>query len=164
MSSANRPTLVVLNVIYKTEIKQRRVSIGNCEHFVSDTTNLYLIGKHKDGGKENLYAFPGGKVEFETIEKAFFRELEEETGLVKDKKNPYYQLQYLGFHEVELKNKKFFNMIFAYPYTKGMGEPKTIEPHKHYGWEWLTLEEIKKLPLASSTKDFIDNMEWQLHE
>lgn len=155
MAAPNRPTLVVLNVIYK-ENEQGRVD--------ADTANLYLIGRHKDGHKMNLYAFPGGKVEFETVEKAFFRELEEETSLQKIETDNNRQLQYLGFHEVEFRNTKFFNMIFAYPYEGLKGDPQTVEPDKHYGWEWKTVEEIRELPLASSTKDFIENMEWQLHE
>lgn len=155
MAQPNRPTLAVLNILYK-ENEQGRVG--------PDTANLYLIGKHKDGHKENLYAFPGGKVEFETVEKAFFRELKEETGLVKDKNNPYYQLQYLGYHEAQFKDKRFFLMLFAYPYTEGMGQPKAVEPKNHNEWEWLTIKQIKELPLASSTKDFIETMEWQLHD
>lgn len=129
-----RPLVVIANVIY-------------------DEQGRLLIGKHKDGHKEDLYAFPGGKVEEESCEEAFWRELEEETCLQKPDFD--IKLEFLGLSEQAYKEKRFLILFYAAPYYRDkMGLPKTAEPHKHYGWQWLNLEELKNLPLAGSTKDF----------
>lgn len=134
----SRPIVVVANVVY-------------------DSAGRLLIGKHKDGPKENLYAFPGGKVENETCEEAWWRELREETGL----KKPDFeiQLEFLGISEQAYKEKRFLILHYAAPYYhEKMGVPKNIEPHKHYAWEWLTAEEILRKPMAASTKDFFNRL------
>ncbi len=133
-----RPLVVIANVIY-------------------DDKGRFLIGLHRDGHKENQYAFPGGKVEEETCEEAFWRELKEETGL----KKPDFdiKLEFLGISEKSFKEKRFLILFYAAPYYRDkMGFPKTVEPHKHYGWEWLSLEELNLKPLAGSTVDFIRYM------
>lgn len=138
-----RPLVVIANVIY-------------------DEQGRLLIGQHKDGHKENLYAFPGGKVEDETCEEAFWRELKEETNLRKPDFDV--KLEFLGTSEARFKEKRFLILFYAAPYYRDkMGLPKTVEPHKHYEWEWLTLEELNLKPLASSTVDFIKNIyyKWQ---
>lgn len=142
----SRPLVVVANVIYD---KQGRL----------------LIGMHKDGNKKNLYAFPGGKVETETIENAFWRELKEETSLKKP--NFDVKLEFLGLHEVGFKEKRFLILFYAAPYYEDkMGKPYAVEPHKHHGWEWLTVQEIANKPLASSTSDFLKTLypKWRGYE
>jgi ADP-ribose pyrophosphatase YjhB (NUDIX family) len=131
----SRPVLVVANVIY-------------------DTKGRFIIGKHKDGHKEDQYAFPGGKVEDETLEEAFWRELREETGLKKPKKA---EIELIGLSEPSFKDKRFLVLFYATPYHFQMGRPRTVEPHKHYGWEALTEAEILTRPLASSTRDFFSS-------
>lgn len=137
----SRPIVVVANVVY-------------------DKQGRFLVGLHRDGHKENLYAFPGGKVEDESCTKAFWRELREETGL---KKN-FLPLEFLGISEQSFKEKRFLILFYATLYDCAiMGLPYTVEPHKHYKWEWLTIDEIRQKPLAGSTKDFVEKLypKWQ---
>jgi len=131
-----RPAVVIANVI-------------------KDDKGRFLIGMHKDGHKENQYAFPGGKVEDETIEEAFWRELEEETGLEKPKSyKPH--IRFLGNSEFKVNDKRFLVMFYITPYSSEMGQPALIEPKNHFGWEWVKYEDFHKLPLAQSTKDFLE--------
>ena len=51
------------------------------------------------------YAFPGGKVEEESLEEAWWRELKEETGLRKPDFD--IKLHFLGLSEVGHKEKRF---------------------------------------------------------
>jgi ADP-ribose pyrophosphatase YjhB (NUDIX family) len=121
---------------------------------ILDKQGRMLIGKHKNGHKAELYAFPGGKLEDETLDECFWRELKEETGLNKPWSDA--KPRFLGISEQAFKEKRFLILFFYHPYiTRLMGIPQTLEPGKHYGWEWLTFEEIRDKPLAGSIKDFL---------
>jgi len=116
----------------------------------------FLVSQRKTG--ENLFQFPGGKVEKgENAQFAARRELSEEVGW-------------------ELGMKRFINLGQIAPcvgYNKELyqghrygvvirpGEevPPNPEPEKHGPWHWVSLEALHELPMLGGQLEFAAAME-----
>jgi 8-oxo-dGTP pyrophosphatase MutT (NUDIX family) len=130
-------TIVVCNVIHRIRTDK------------DGGITEYLIGMHKDSHKENQYCFPGGKVEpDEKTENAFWRELEEETGLINPKDNKVFRKTWI---EIEFSGKLYLLLFMSRPWCPEMGEPVLKEPEKHYFWKWMTRDEIMDSAPSEST-------------
>lgn len=138
--ATERPILVVANVIYDS------------------ITDSFLLGKSLEGRKKGCYIFPGGKVENETLESAFWRELKEETGLVKSKVLGG-KLHYCGYTEEEAENgKRYLVMYFLTEYTSDMGRPTNIESDKHDKWEFIDRIELDNFPIWKTNKNILPSI------
>jgi len=97
----------------------------------------------------NLWNFFGGSVEKkETPLATAIRELKEEAGI------DYNRLTLLSQHTQLLKDKKLYFFVFV-------GNIELITPKlnpENSKFKWVTVEEMKKMPLHKPTKSFVDSL------
>jgi 8-oxo-dGTP diphosphatase len=108
---------------------------------VNSKDNTILIGRRRDS---NLYGLPGGWLELgESWEDCAARELKEETGLVK----PIYSFSHIHTLNCRIISQKFHNIscvMYVEVEDHELEKVKNMEPHKCYGWEWVSLELLRK--------------------
>jgi 8-oxo-dGTP diphosphatase len=119
---------------------------------VFDQANKVLIALRPDDKQEGgFWEFPGGKIEpGETVEEALKRELLEEVGITLQ------QASFLIQHEYSYQNRRVALDVWTIKQFSG----------KAYGKEgqriaWVTLEELKKLPVLSANHTIILAIESQ---
>ncbi len=107
----------------------------SCTILIHRQGNVLLGERGKDCGvAPDLYAFPGGKMDYgETPKQAIVREVFEETGLVILEKDVSF-FRYCNEFFPE-KNKHYISLVFII--ELGEGEPIRKEPDKCKGWEWI---------------------------
>ena len=89
------------------------------------------IGSHGSG----TWSFPGGHIDFgDEPEEAVRREVMEETGLTIGKITRYRPMPWVNTH-FEEEGKQYITLYFQGEFTGGT--PKTMEPDKCVGWEWV---------------------------
>jgi len=92
-----------------------------------------LLGKQKGNSRAGKYCFPGGKVEYETLEACFWRELREETGLMPGINHP----KRVGFAHDLTRERNTLILYMLIDYEKFMGIPKGLEPEYCETWEFI---------------------------
>jgi 8-oxo-dGTP diphosphatase len=116
-----------------------RAKVGIGTILLNEDGDKVLIGKRI---KQNLYGFPGGKLDFgETFEYCAVRELLEETSL-KIEENRLVEIG--SFNSINLKND-FHYVEIDYIIRLTQSEEVMIrntEPHACEEWIWVTNEEL----------------------
>lgn len=112
----------------------------------------YLLVLRANPPAQNMYAFPGGRVDpGETLESAALRELEEETGL--RAANPRALATYdLPTRQADGRLSSHFRLTVFLAEDPG-GEARALDDAAAVGW--FTPEEILRLPVPRSMIDCI---------
>ena len=105
-----------------------------------------LLGKRKNTHGENMWAFPGGHLEFgESPTECAIRETLEETGLTIKKIK-----RLTVTNDVFVKENKHYVTFIMLAKFEG-GEVKNLEPNKCASWKWVdfnSLPEKLMLPIV----------------
>jgi ADP-ribose pyrophosphatase YjhB (NUDIX family) len=110
----------------------------------------YLLVLRANPPAQNLYAFPGGRVDpDETLEDAALRELEEETGLKAANPRPFATFDLSSVSAGDGSKSHFFLTVFLADDTGG--DPVAMDDAKQVGW--FTPKEIQDLPVPQSMVD-----------
>jgi len=110
----------------------------------------YLLVLRANPPAQNLYAFPGGRVDpDETLEDAALRELEEETGLKAANPRPFATFDLSSDSAGDGSKSHFFLTVFLADDTGG--DPVAMDDAKQVGW--FTPKEIQDLPVPQSMVD-----------
>lgn len=107
-----------------------------------------LLGKRKKKLGHGEWELPGGHVEFrETFEDNLVRECKEELGI---------DVEVGDLVSVSPNLKYEHHIVFTFLAKSFIGEPKLMEPDKHYVWKWFSLNNLPE-PLFIYTRFAIDN-------
>lgn len=116
----------------------------------------FLLVLRANPPAQNLYAFPGGRVDpDETLEHAALRELAEETGLKAINPRPFATFDLGSDAPGEHSKSHFFLTVFLADDTGG--DPVAMDDARQIGW--FTPEEIRGLPVPQSMVDCMDMLE-----
>jgi 8-oxo-dGTP diphosphatase len=111
------------------------VRVGTAAVIVRD--NKVLLGKRRGSHAANVWALPGGHLEWgEEFEECVAREVLEETGLVCTK-----VLQSTFSNNILPKDDKHYVTLY-FICEVNPGEPEVLEPNKCAGWRWFALDEL----------------------
>ncbi len=141
--------------------KQQRPGVGVAIITLSEDGRI-LIGKRLGSGH---YGFPGGHLErYESWEETGSRELLEETSI----NIPAKDLKFvITVNAVNEQDEYHYVVVFLVGRLPKGQEAKNTEPTKCGGWEWWSIEEIKRrkselfysIPVMLDQKDDIFNLE-----
>ena len=131
------------------------VKVGVC-CWILNKNGQVLLGKRLSKHGHNLWAAPGGHIEFgETPIQCASRELFEETGI----KIPPARFKEFEFTNdiFEKENKQYITIhcIVEKPVSK---EPKIMEPNKCEKWQWFDKDKLPK-PLFLPVKNLLKKMQ-----
>lgn len=127
------------------EVNLKQVQVGVAV-LVSQGDKI-LLGKRKGSHGANLWAPPGGHLEFgETVFDCAIRELLEETGL------RAIQLQKSSWVENIIENKHYITVFVLVDQFEG--DVQLLEPNKCFGWDWFSISDLP-LELFDSLKSYI---------
>lgn len=108
-----------------------------------------LLHKRSAGHSPNVWAFPGGHLEFgETFADCALRETREECGTDLRVKVPKFWTAVNTIYEEEGKH---YVVIFMYTHHTG-GSPRNMEPTKGGEWRWFHVDGLP-LPLMMGISD-----------
>ena len=111
----------------------------------------FLLIKRKNPPAQNMYAFPGGRMdEGEELTQTALRELEEETGLIG--KNPKLYAEYIA----DNSEKQFKLHVFKVDVDNTFGA-KANDDALDLGW--FTINEAQKLSLPNNMLDCLSQLE-----
>jgi 8-oxo-dGTP diphosphatase len=130
-------------------VSHPRVGVG-C---IVQRNGKVLLGERKGSHGENLWAPPGGHLEFgELVTHCAARELIEETGLqpISLRLGPWVE------NTME-HGQKHYITIFVY-IDEFLGEPILCEPEKCKGWEWFSWNMLPQL-LFEPARSFIEKIQ-----
>lgn len=112
---------------------------------VENSMGQYLMGLRKGSHGADLWAFPGGHLEFgDTLIETAGREVLEETGLIVGP--PQFVSIYEDLSYIATDGKHFVDFTFKAAYLGGT--PQRLEPEKCLAWEWIS---PNNLPLNTYT-------------
>lgn len=117
--------------------------------------NRYLLGKRGPDSKRGRgqWSIPGGAMEFgESVACTAERELKEETGLELNVVAPTWPRRYT---EAVFEDEHWIT-LYVLSTAQSDDEPKIMEPGKCDKWVWLTLKEIKVLPLFPPLQKYLE--------
>lgn len=113
----------------------------------------FLLVLRANPPAQDLYAFPGGRVDpGEALEAAALRELAEETGLKATNPRPFAQFDLPSRGPDGVMSHHFMLTVFRAD-DQG-GDPEALDDAKAVGW--FTPEEIRALPVPQSMRDCIE--------
>ncbi len=122
-------------------------------HALIEKDGLYLVTRRSaiNDYMPGLWDVPGGTVEAgEVMEDALKREVLEESGLQIEVKHPLFIYTNLG----SLPEKQYFQSVYLCSFVGG---DVVLSPEEHDEFQWLTLEEIGRLPCIAFLKSLIES-------
>lgn len=128
-----------------------KVGIGVAVVKLTTSNTQILLGKRKGSHGKGEWAFPGGHLEhLESFEQTARRELTEEVG-------PNFKVSGLRvvsvINLIEYAPKHYIDIGMVAKWESG--DPVVMEPDKCEGWEWIDIDEARKLTSKFATVDRI---------
>ncbi len=133
----------------KTALQESALPIVTVGGLIVNSKNQFLLVRTEKWS--NLYGTPGGKVEWgETLEAAFCREINEETGLDIDEIR-FVMIQDCVFHPQFYKQKHFVLVNYVAK-LKELSQPaQVILNYESNDFVWVSWEDAQKLPINQPT-------------
>ncbi|MBI1833415.1 MAG: NUDIX domain-containing protein [Candidatus Andersenbacteria bacterium] len=130
----------------QTEQNRPKVGIG----VMIIKNGKVLLGVRKGSHGENMYAWPGGHMEYmESFEDVVRREVKEETDLEID------NIRFLRLYNLkEFAPKHYVDLAFAADWKSG--EPKLMEPNKSEGWAWYDMDNLPQ-PVFPTVPSYVES-------
>ncbi len=124
-----------------------------------------LMGQRKGSHEAGKWSIPGGHLDpGETPFEGIFRELREEAGILrKDFLDMHYPEQFTWQYE-EFSRGRYVDLVFK-GHVKPDTEAMLMEPHKCYGWKWMSTTEVflAELPLFQSLDKTLRKLHYVLN-
>ena len=116
-----------------------------------------LIGQRQSSHGSGRYACPGGHLEGgESFEACAAREAVEETGVAIPGDGSRWRLLTTTNDWMEAEELHYITVFMTASLTaEEKGAVRNLEPDKCVSWEWLTLEEVRGLPLFMPMMNFL---------
>lgn len=127
-----------------------RLTVGN---ILLTDDNKVLMGLRADC---DLWEFPGGKVEDETLVEAAIREMSEESGVIL-KGAP----ETLCYADVNITEGRFF-LIFLI-WKEWENYPQRMEPNKCLEWKWISIADINPEKCTKGSKQALAHLKARVY-
>ncbi|KAI7896741.1 NUDIX hydrolase domain-like protein [Mucor mucedo] len=119
-----------------------------------------LIGERKGSHGARTFGLPGGHLDmFEDFESCAQREVAEESNLSLPKKD----IRFItAINSIMREEQRHYVTIFMCCQIKAeaIQDVRVMEPDKLQGdWQWITREELPKLPLFSPLRQFVEEQD-----